>query len=126
MQRAHGRDANKHVDATSGVVQGQRVGEAMRLVLTGVKIMQTQTQTADVVALQAQVAALTARLAEANKPKALSLKVSEKGAVSLYGMGRFPVTLYREQWERVFACKAQIEAFIATNAGLLSVKAPKV
>lgn len=76
--------------------------------------------------LRATVAALQAQLAVANKPKALSLKVSEKGAVSLYGMGRFPVTLYREQWARVFAAREQIEAFIETNAGLLSVKAPKV
>ena len=42
----------------------------------------------------------------------LSLKVSEKGAVSLYGMGRFPVTLYKEQWLRVLASAPYIEAFI--------------
>jgi len=42
----------------------------------------------------------------------LSLKVSEKGAVSLYGMGRFPVTLYKEQWARILANAPLIEAFI--------------
>ena len=41
----------------------------------------------------------------------LSLKVSEKGAVSLYGMGRFPVTLYKEQWLRRLASASEIEAF---------------
>lgn len=42
----------------------------------------------------------------------LSLKVSEKGAVSLYGMGRFPVTLYKEQWLRILASASDIETFI--------------
>ena len=55
----------------------------------------------------------------------LSCKVSEKGAVSVYGMGRFPVTLYREQWERLFGHQEQITAFIGTNARLLSSKEEK-
>lgn len=44
-----------------------------------------------------------AELAKANAKPAVSLsaKISEKGAVSVYGLGRFPVTLYREQWERL-------------------------
>ncbi len=45
----------------------------------------------------------------------VSLKVSEKGAVSLYGLGRFPVTLYKEQWERLLGEGDQIRAFIAEN-----------
>ena len=49
----------------------------------------------------------------------LSLKVSEKGAVSLYGMGRFPVTLYKEQWARILANAPLIEAFIHENEGKL-------
>ena len=48
----------------------------------------------------------------------LTLKVSEKGALSLYGMGRFPVTLYKEQWLRVLASAAEIEAFIRENASI--------
>ncbi len=52
----------------------------------------------------------------------LSLKVSEKGAVSLYGMGRFPVTLYKEQWERIFANASLIEAFIRENDSKLKTK----
>jgi len=52
----------------------------------------------------------------------LSLKVSEKGAVSLYGMGRFPVTLYKEQWLRILASAKEIEAFIAENEGKLKTK----
>lgn len=52
----------------------------------------------------------------------ISLKVSEKGAVSLYGLGRFPVTLYREQWERLLDQSEQIRAFIAENQDKLKKK----
>ena len=52
----------------------------------------------------------------------LSLKVSEKGAVSLYGMGRFPVTLYKEQWLRILASAPVIEAFIQENDSKLKTK----
>ena len=52
----------------------------------------------------------------------LSLKVSEKGAVSLYGMGRFPVTLYKEQWLRILASAPDIEAFIRENDSKLKTK----
>jgi hypothetical protein len=43
------------------------------------------------------------------------MKVSEKGAVSIYGMGRFPVTLYKEQWLKLLEMSADIRAFIAAN-----------
>jgi hypothetical protein len=52
----------------------------------------------------------------------LSLKVSEKGAVSLYGMGRFPVTLYKEQWLRILASAPEIETFIRENDNKLKTK----
>ena len=52
----------------------------------------------------------------------LSLKVSEKGAVSLYGMGRFPVTLYKEQWRRILASAPEIETFIRENDSKLKTK----
>jgi hypothetical protein len=52
----------------------------------------------------------------------LSFKVSEKGAVSLYGMGRFPVTLYKEQWLRILASAPVIEAFIRENDSKLKTK----
>jgi hypothetical protein len=53
---------------------------------------------------------------------AMSLKVSEKGAVSVYGLGRFPVTLYREQWERLLASADEIQKFIADNEDKLKKK----
>lgn len=60
--------------------------------------------------------------AKASKPRALTMKVSEKGAVSVYGMGRFPVTLYGTQWAKLFAIVPDIQAFIEANKALLSVK----
>ena len=52
----------------------------------------------------------------------ITLKVSEKGAVSLYGMGRFPVTLYKEQWLRILGNAPEIEAFIRDNESRLKAK----
>lgn len=56
------------------------------------------------------------------KREGLSLKVSDKGVVSLYGMGRFPVTLYKEQWLRVLAAASEIEKFIQENESKLKTK----
>jgi hypothetical protein len=50
------------------------------------------------------------------------MKVSEKGAVSIYGMGRFPVTLYKEQWLRLLDMSDEIRAFIAANEAQLKSK----
>jgi len=52
----------------------------------------------------------------------LSMKVSEKGAVSVYGLGRFPVTLYQEQWRRLLDCADDIRAFITANESQLKRK----
>lgn len=52
----------------------------------------------------------------------ISMKVSEKGALSIYGMGRFPVTLYKEQWLKLMDMSAEIRAFIAANEGRLKTK----
>ncbi|WP_433970727.1 hypothetical protein [Tunturiibacter lichenicola] len=54
--------------------------------------------------------------------RGLSLKVSEKGGLSLYGMGRFPVTLYKEQWRKIIEMAPEIEAFIQANDGALKTK----
>ena len=57
--------------------------------------------------------------------KGLSLRVSEKGAVSVYGLGRFPVTLYKEQWLRLLDMTEDIHAFIKQNAAQLKSKVPQ-
>lgn len=52
----------------------------------------------------------------------ISMKVSEKGAVSIYGMGRFPVTLYKEQWLKLLDMSEEIRTFIAANDARLKTK----
>jgi len=52
----------------------------------------------------------------------LRMKVSEKGALSIYGMGRFPVTLYKEQWLKLLGMADEIRAFIAANEAQLKAK----
>ncbi len=54
--------------------------------------------------------------------KGLSLKVSVKGGVSVYGLGRFPVTLYKEQWEKLLDMSDDIRAFIQENEYQLKTK----
>lgn len=54
--------------------------------------------------------------------RGVSLKVSEKGGVSVYGLGRFPVTLYKEQWLRLLDMADEIRAFIRENEGRLKTK----
>ena len=54
--------------------------------------------------------------------RGLSLKVSEKGALSVYGLGRFPVTLYKEQWSKLLDMADDIRAFIKANEGALKTK----
>ena len=54
--------------------------------------------------------------------KGLSLKVSQKGALSLYGMGRFPVTLYKEQWIKLLDIESRIRDFIKEHDSELKTK----
>jgi len=73
---------------------------------------------------------LKARLAELEKQGAgrrtgqLEFRVGEKGGVSVYGLGRFPVTLYYEQWVRLLDSAAPLRAFLEENksAGKLKLK----
>lgn len=83
---------------------------------------------AELAALRAELAAARDEVAKAKAAAAaggkISYKVSEKGALSVYGLGRFPVTLYRGQWERLLA-PATVEAlqgFMVANAGRLATK----
>ncbi len=61
---------------------------------------------------------------KAKKPArgTLSMKVSEKGALSVYGMGRFPVTLYKEQWLKLLSIGEDIKKFIGENEDRLKTK----
>jgi hypothetical protein len=59
---------------------------------------------------------------EQKRPGQLRLKVSEKGALSVYGLGRFPVTLYKEQWRRLLDYADEMKAFLKENDHLLRGK----
>jgi len=74
--------------------------------------------------LKSEIERLRAENASLKKPARgnVYLMVSEKGGLSVYGMGRFPVTLYREQWEKLLAMAEEIRAFIRENDGALKKK----
>jgi hypothetical protein len=74
--------------------------------------------------LRLEIERLKAENENLKKPTrgSMSLKVSEKGALSVYGLGRFPVTLYREQWEKLLGMGEQIRQFIQENDGVLKKK----
>lgn len=61
-------------------------------------------------------------LKEKSKGRPLELRVSQKGAISLYGLGRFPVTLYKEQWMKVLQMADEIKQFIDDHASELKTK----
>jgi hypothetical protein len=73
--------------------------------------------------LQAQIAALKAELATAKEKKVnFSVKVSEKGGISLYGLQRFPVTLYAAQWMAILNRKDELVKFMQDNKDRLATK----
>lgn len=67
--------------------------------------------------LRAENEALKSRM-----QRGVHLRVSEKGGVSVYGLGRFPVTLYKEQWLRLLGVADEIRAFIREHEGQLKAK----
>jgi hypothetical protein len=82
--------------------------------------MSDETLRAELERLRAENEALKARSA-----RAVSLKVSEKGGVSVYGLGRFPVTLYKEQWLRLLDMADEIRAFVRAHEGELKAREPR-
>ncbi|UOF79727.1 hypothetical protein [Caudoviricetes sp.] len=86
--------------------------------------MTTATSISEIEILKKQLAEMKSeneRL-KAREAEGVTLKVSEKGALSVYGMGRFPVTLYPNQWEHVFSLKDRILTFIDQNKGKFKTK----
>jgi hypothetical protein len=72
---------------------------------------------AEVERLRAENEALKAKIS-----RPTSIRISQKGALSVYGLGRFPVTLYKEQWLKLLAMADEIKQFIAKNEARLKVK----
>jgi len=71
--------------------------------------------------LLARIAELEKR-AEGKKSGKLEFRVGEKGGVSVYGLGRFPVTLYYEQWTRLLDAAGDLRVFLEENKGRLKLK----
>ncbi len=74
--------------------------------------------------LRAEIEKLKAENEALKKPgtRALSMKVSEKGALSVYGLGRFPVTLYKEQWLKLLDLTNELHSFIKDHEHELKTK----
>jgi hypothetical protein len=72
--------------------------------------------------LLARIAELERQQTQKKNIGTLSFKVSEKGAVSVYGMGRFPVTLYYEQWLKLLGAAGELKAFLEENKNRLKLK----
>ena len=70
--------------------------------------------------LMAQIAELQKQVTK--KPGRLEFRVSEKGGVSVYGLGRFPVTLYYEQWQRLLGTAEELQSFLEENKSKLKLK----
>lgn len=107
------------------VAKGLLNPEQARAALAGYDPQAVQAAVLDAVAtagLSPAVARLLLPTPKAPKANGLTLKVSEKKAVSVYGLGRFPLTLYAGQWERLLDHAEHIRQFIAEYRGELSFK----
>jgi hypothetical protein len=82
----------------------------------------TEELQAELELLRAKNAELTEKLTKPASRGQMSLKVSEKGGLSVYGLGRFPVTLYREQWDKLLGMADEIREFIKANDQALKKK----
>lgn len=121
----HGSYANKHgrrhtsatIRADSRQVATDRAMGCFTSLEDAMQVHQDLSQSD----MLARIAELEGKLERARYRK-LTLKVSAKGALSVYGMGRFPITLYRGQWEKLLSAAEDIKSFIQDNSSLLSEK----
>jgi hypothetical protein len=113
------QSAAKLAKSTGAILPSQIGASPMALLESQISTPTSDLQ-AQIDALRAQNDALRAKLA---KPNVLRFKVSEKGAVSVYGINtKFPLTLYREQMVRLLDAKDDILAFIEANSAALKTK----
>jgi hypothetical protein len=102
---------------TSSLQRYHDVSSYIQSIIPGAR-MSDQDLKAELERLKAENAALKQR----GRPGAAFVKVSEKGGVSVYGLGRFPVTLYKEQWEKLLAMADDIKTFIIEHDSELKKK----
>jgi hypothetical protein len=105
-------------NASAGGERGNMRATFAPLIVISVILMASEEE------LKAEIERLRAENESLKKPARgqMSLKVSEKGALSVYGLGRFPVTLYREQWEKLLGMADEIRSFISENDRALKKK----
>ncbi len=72
--------------------------------------------------LKARLSQLEKQVETKKRSGAMEFRVSEKGGVSVYGLGRFPVTLYYEQWNRLLAAADELKVFLEENKSKLKLK----
>jgi len=72
--------------------------------------------------LKAKLAELEKQVDTRKRSGAMEFRVSEKGGVSVYGLGRFPVTLYYEQWTRLLGAAEELKSFLEENKSKLKLK----
>ena len=72
--------------------------------------------------LKARLSQLEKQVETRKRSGTLDFKVGEKGGVSVYGLGRFPVTLYYEQWNRLLAAAEDLKTFMEENKSKLKLK----
>jgi len=72
--------------------------------------------------LKARLAELEKQVETKKRSGAMEFRVSEKGGVSVYGLGRFPVTLYYEQWKRLLDATEELKVFLEENKSKLKLK----
>jgi len=72
--------------------------------------------------LKAKVQELEKQAETKKRSGAMEFRVSEKGGVSVYGLGRFPVTLYYEQWSRLLDAVPELQKFLEENKSKLKLK----
>jgi hypothetical protein len=97
---------------------------ALRAELAALKATSAPSADPSTDAIAAEVARLRAENEALRKARTstVSMKVSEKGALSVYGLGRFPVTLYAQQWQKLLSLAESIKGFIEAHKSDLSWK----
>ena len=73
-------------------------------------------------AIETALSQLEKQVENKKRSGAMEFRVSEKGGVSVYGLGRFPVTLYYEQWNRLLAAAEELKVFLEENKSKLKLK----
>jgi hypothetical protein len=92
-------------------------GAVVRVITGGLEMAEQSKEE-----LLARIAELEKQQADGRKKGSLEFRVGEKGGVSVYGLGRFPVTLYYEQWIRLLDVSADLRAFLEESKGRLKLK----